>query len=312
MIDAKPSHPVVTVAVCTFRRNDLLASLVHTVDRLAKDEVPGGSVGMLIVDDSPESGAAAVVESLRASVAIKVDYFASAAADIAVARNHALQRGAVGSEHVVCIDDDCVPSAGWLRELLRIAEAQQAEIVVGHRQFVAAPSARRWLSAEPFLAENLPYPDGGVPTSGNTANMLVRSSWLQSSGVRFRTAMGAVGGEDMVFFSDAVKAGANIRFAAHSICDEPCDGKRATFRYQAWRQFWLGNNEAIINRATHQANPARLMARAAKRTLTAVAHPFVRLVHRQRPQIRWAVARVGSGIGLFVGVIGIRLRHRSF
>ncbi len=312
MTDAKLSHPVVTVAVCTFRRNDLLASLVHTVDRLAKAEVPGGSVGMLIVDDSPEGAAASVVDSVRPSVGIKLDYFASAAADISVARNHALQRGAVGSDHVVCIDDDCVPSAGWLRELLRIADAEQAAIVVGHRQFVAAPSAPRWLSAEPILAENLPYPDGGVPTSGNTANMLVRSAWLQSSGVRFRGEMGAVGGEDMVFFSDAVKAGANVRFAAHSICDEPCHGKRATFRYQAWRQVWLGNNEAIINRATRQVKHSRLIARAAKRMLAAFAHPFARLLHRQTPQFRWALARLGSSVGLFVGVVGVRLRHHSF
>ncbi len=307
-----PLRPVVTVAVCTFRRNNLLVSLVQTVDRLAVLEVPGGTVGMLIVDDSPEGAAADVVESLRRTVGITVDYYASAAADISSARNHALQRGAVGSDHVACLDDDCVPSVGWLHESLRISELHQADVVVGHRQFVAAPDAPRWLRDQPFLAENVQYADGSVPASGNTANMLVRSSWLEGSGVRFRPEMGAVGGEDMVFFADANKAGACIRFAANSICNETCDGKRATFRYQAWRQFWLGNNEAVINRATRHVSRSRLYGRALKRIATGLAHSFRRMLSGRSPQWRWALALTGSGVGLLVGIAGIHLRHRSF
>ena len=310
MTDA-PTRQIVTVAVCTFRRNDLLTALVRTVDHLVATEALDASVGMLIVDDSPEGSAAETVESLRKSVRIGVTYSASAAADISIARNHALLRAAQGSDFVACLDDDCVPRAGWLSELLRVADAQNADVAVGHRQFVAAASAPRWLREQPFLAENLQYVDGSVPVNGNTANMLVRSSWLRSSGVRFRSEMGAVGGEDMVFFSDASRAGANIRFAAGSICDEPCDGKRATFRYQAWRQFWLGNNEAAINRTTHQFTRTRMAGRGTKRILTGVVHPIVRLLRRQSPQLHWAVALTGSGIGLLAGVAGLRLRHRS-
>lgn len=312
MTAAIPPRTSVTVAVCTFRRNQLLASLVEQIDTLATSEVPGGSVRVLIVDDSPESAANVVVDGLRRCVGIDVAYFTSGAADISTARNHAIEGGATASEFVACLDDDCVPNAGWLRELLRIATTQQADIVVGHRQFVAAPGTPRWLSTQPFLDENLQYADGSVPTSGNTANLLIRSSWLQSSGVRFRSEMGSVGGEDMVFFADAARAGANVRFAAQSVCDEPCAGRRATFRYQAWRQFWLGNNEAVINRTTQHTSRVRLLGRGSKRILGATIHPVRRLVHRQSPQWRWAVARAGSGIGLLFGVAGIHLRHRSF
>lgn len=305
------ARPTVTVAVCTFRRNDLLSSLVHTIHRLAALEVPEGAVRMLVVDDSPEGSAAKVIDDLRPAVGITLDYFASAAADISTARNHALRLGVAESDFVACLDDDCVPHAGWLRELLRIANQHQADVVVGHRQFVAGPTAPRWLRDEPFLAENLRYVDGSVPDRGNTANMLVRSSWQQSSKVLFRPEMGQLGGEDMVFFADAVKAGANIRFAANSICDEPCEGRRATFRYQAWRQMWLGNNEAAINRSTREVSRARLLARGAKRVALGLAHPFIRLVRRKSPQFHWSVALVGHGLGLLLGAAGIRQRHRS-
>lgn len=299
------------MAVCTFRRNDLLAALIRTIDGLARVELPDGAIRLLIVDDSPDGEAAALVEGSRTWADIELDYEASAAADISVARNRALLRGRHDSDFVACLDDDCVPNPGWLRELVRVADEYTADIVVGHRRFVAQSDAPRWLRDEPFLAENLSYTDGGVPESGNTANMLVRSSWLGTSGVQFRTEMGTVGGEDMVFFADAASALANIRFAAASICDEPCLGHRAAFHYQLWRQVWLGNNEAAINRATRRVSRARLAARGLKRVLLGTIHPVRRLLHGRSPQWRWSVATVGSGAGLLLGVAGLRLRHRT-
>lgn len=306
-----PPHATVTVAVCTFRRNDLLRSLVHVVDQLVKSELPNGTVRMVVIDDSPEGAASDVVDDLRDTVGISVERHASAAADIAVARNHALEHGSLSSDFVACLDDDCVPSPGWLRELIRIAATHHADIVVGHRQFVASPGASRWLREEPFLAENQAYADGSVPERANTANMLVRSSWWRASDIRFRQEMGTVGGEDMVFFADATTAGANIRFAANSTCSELCDGRRATFGYQLWRQVWLGNNEAIINHATGQSTRPRLAARAAKRVLSAGLRPVARALRGRSPQWRWAVGLAGRGIGLLLGVVGVRLRHRS-
>jgi len=301
----------VTVAVCTFRRNEALTALVRRIDELAAAEVPTGTLRVLVVDDSPEHGAAELVDSLRQAVSVEVQYDACASADISTARNRALTLASSQSDFIACLDDDCVPHPGWLRELLRVGDQHAADIVVGHRRFVAAASAPRWLHEQPFLAENTMYVDGSVPTSGNAANMLVRSSWLLSAGVTFRPEMGEVGGEDMVFLADATNIGANVRFAAGSICDEPCDGRRATFRYQLWRQLWLGNNQAAINRSTRELASVRLAARGVRRILRGATHPIVRLARRTSPQWRWAVALTGNGAGLLLGLAGFRIRHRS-
>jgi len=299
------------IAVCTFRRNDQLAALVERIAGLAATEVADGTIAIVVVDDSPEGGAGEVVAGLRATVAIPLEYRNTASADIAIARNCAIETAMALGEFVACLDDDCVPDPGWLRELLRVARIRQADIVVGHRAFFAAAEAPPWLSSEPFLEENALYADESVPTSGNTANVLLRSAWLAASGVRFRAELGKVGGEDMVFFADAGAAGAEIRFAAGSVSHEPCDGRRATFRYQLWRQAWLGNNEAVINHSTHAVAPSRLLLRGARRAARGVAHPIVQLAHRSAPQFRWALAFAGRGVGLVLGVCGVRLRHRS-
>lgn len=299
------------IAVCTFRRNDQLAALIQRIDQLAATEVADGTIAMVVVDDSPEGGAAGVLDTLRATVAMPLEYRNTASADIAIARNCAIETAMELGEFVACLDDDCIPNPGWLAELLRVARVRNADIVVGHRAFFAAAPAPSWLTSEPFLEENALYPDESVPTSGNTANVLLRSAWLAAGGVRFRSELGKVGGEDMVFFADAGAAGAEIRFAAGSVSREPCDGRRATFRYQLWRQAWLGNNEAVINRSTHAVAPLRLLLRGAKRTARGAVHPIVQLARHSAPQWRWALAYAGRGVGLILGVCGVRLRHRS-
>ena len=301
----------VAVAICTFRRDQQLTELLRRIATLASTEVPDGTVRIVVVDDSPEGGAAAVVEQLRPDLGLEIAYHNTAAADIAVARNCALELALERSEFIACLDDDCVPEEGWLRELLLVATECNADIVVGHRSFFATDGAPGWLSSEPFLEENLLYADRSVPTLGNTANVLLRSSWLRASGVRFRADLGKVGGEDMVFFADASTAGAEVRFAANSVSNEPCDGHRTSYKYQLWRQIWLGNNEAAINKATGGVGPGRLLLRGAKRTALGLLHPVQRTLHRSTPQWRWAVALSGRGLGLVLGVLGVRLRHRS-
>lgn len=301
----------VSVAVCTFRRNEQLAELVRRINVLAPQELPEGAVNMVIVDDSPDGGAAQTVESLRKVVSLDLTYRNTASSDISLARNCALELAIERGNFVACLDDDCVPDAGWLKELIRTAADRDADIVVGHRLFFAAPGAPDWLASEPFLEENVRYPDGSIPDFGNTANVLVRSEWLRLTGIRFRSDLGKLGGEDMVFFADARAAGAEIRFAAGSISREPCEGRRATFRYQIWRQLWLGNNEAVINRTTGELTAGRLVLRGAKRFGLGVVHPIARVAQRKPAQWRWGAGLATRGAGLLLGVCGVRLRHRS-
>ena len=303
--------PTVAVAICTFRRDQQLTDLLRRISSLAATEVPGRTVNIVVVDDSPEGDAATVIEQLRPHLGLEVTYHNTASADIAVARNCALELALERGEFIACLDDDCVPAGGWLRELLLVATECNADIVVGHRSFFANEGAPGWLSSQPFLDENLLYPDRSVPTLGNTANVLLRSTWLRASGIRFRADLGKVGGEDMVFFADARAFGAEIRFAANSVSNEPCDGHRTSYKYQLWRQIWLGNNEAAINRATGEVSTGRLLLRGSKRTAMGLVHPVRRMVHQSTPQWRWAVALSGSGLGLVLGVLGVRLRHRS-
>jgi succinoglycan biosynthesis protein ExoM len=305
-----PMSAFVAVAICTYNRPVLLGRLIDEVGAIARADAPDRRVPIVVVDDSPDGSAREVVE--RASHAgADVHYTHSASGDISTARNTAVCAAAGLAPFVACVDDDCIPQPGWFAESFAVANEWNATIVVGHRQFVATDHSPRWLRDEPFLDENERYPDGSVPTVGNMANVLIRSSWFLDSGVRFRPDLGRLGGEDMVFFADAKASGAEIRFAARSVVLEPCDARRSTFRYQMWRQAWLGNNEAHISARTGDHGRVRLAVRGGRRILRGVAWPVVSFARTRRFQLRWAAALVASGAGLVAGACGVEMIHRS-
>ncbi len=314
------ASPVTAIAIgiCTYHRPEALRALLGTITHMIANERIDASVAVVVVDDSPEADARAIVEAfgveasrVEARGVLDVVYANSASSNISVARNRALELAREVGEVVLCIDDDCIPRPGWITELVAAATVTGADIVVGHRQFVAPAGAPQWLRDEPFLQENELYDDLSEPAVGNTANVLIRSRWLAESGVRFRDSLGKTGSEDMVFLADAADAGAVVRFSAKSVVDEPCATERTTLGYHLWRQFWLGNGEAQINRTLRTLSPPRMLLRGARRVARGLVHTPVCLVRHRTAQWRWALALTASGVGLLAGVAGIRLKHHS-
>jgi succinoglycan biosynthesis protein ExoM len=207
------------------------------------------------------------------------------------------------------IDDDCVPDAGWLQSLFEMQRRTEADVVTGHVQYVAPPSAPRWLREQPFCDFDV-YVDGEEPALGTTANALLRSSFVDANGIRFRSSLGHTGGEDMTFFHDVRSAGGKMRYAAKAVVVEELTPARQRLRYQLYRQLWLGNNVAEINRHTRQLTSLRLALRGGRWVVFPWRDALRRARRRQQPQLWWTVALSVRGIGLLVGVAGVRLPHR--
>jgi succinoglycan biosynthesis protein ExoM len=299
------------VAVCTYDRPVHLRSLLAALDREADHLQTTDTLRAVIIDDHPSQSARSVCAEFAVRGRVPVQYVPLGAQSISTARASALDHGVTGSDFVVCVDDDCVPETGWIRALLDTADRFDADVVLGRHEWVADPDGPTWLSNEPFLVDHETAEDGSVPTAGNMANMMLRSSWFRASGVRFHDDYGDIGGEDMVFFRDLQSAGAHIRFSTGSVVRETYAAHRATLRYQLWRQMWLGNNEAHINRHTRAATEFRLALRATRRIVNGAVGPFSRALRRQPSQWRWGLATIGRGLGLLTGIVGVRMTHRT-
>jgi succinoglycan biosynthesis protein ExoM len=310
-MNADARTPVDAVlGICTYHRNDKLTALLQRASELSALE-GAPRLAVLIADDGSDRTAEPVAATFDQRFPGGVTYKHVGSGNISIARNVVLDECCRLAPFVAVMDDDCMPADGWLVELLAMQRDTGADIVTGHRIFGAPAGAPEWLIDQPFFSDQPSFEDGSDPTIGTTGNALFSSAWLRDAGVRFDPAYGKAGGEDMVFYAEARRNNAVIRHAAKSIVMEDFTGSRLTFRYHLFRQFWLGNNIAQINRTTHETTSTRLLLRSGKALLRAAARPFGNMVRRRPAQWRWALAGIGQAVGMAIGVLGVTIDHKT-
>ena len=307
---SRSAHAIdVLICVCTYNRPDQLRRLLSAIAETIEPASSLGRVDVLVVDDGTRGPAEEVVAEASKRFLGEIHYHHVGSSNVATARNTALELGTAMAPWLVFIDDDCTPDPEWLSNLIEVQKRTDADIVTGHVVYTTPPDAPAWLHEQPFC-DFTTYVDGEEPAYGTTANAYVRSSFLLDTGVRFRQSLGNTGGEDMTFFDDVRKAGGRLRYSAKSVVYEELPPARQRLRYQLWRQLWLGNNMAEINRHTHEWTRTRLFLRGGKWAVTAWTDALGRLRRSEPPQWRWALALSLRGVGLVLGVLGITFRHR--
>jgi succinoglycan biosynthesis protein ExoM len=192
----------ITVCICTYRRPDLLKSLLEDL----RDQDTGGlfTYSILVVDNDNHRSAAGVVSTFAARQVVHVEYYVEPEQNIALARNTAIEH-AIG-DFVVFIDDDESPIQRWLLTLFEACSKHNAHGALGpvYPRFSESPPA--WVVAGKFY-DRPTYPTGFVIDwrKGRTGNTLLKkevfAGMVQPFRPEFRT------GEDQDFFRRMIEKG---------------------------------------------------------------------------------------------------------
>jgi len=302
--------PKIIVAICTYKRNEPLRTLLSALLKVADATRERAMVGVVVVDDNPDQRARAVVDEFQASFALGCRYRTSGKGNISVARNIAVNTASEDSDWVAMIDDDCEPEPTWLCAYLDVIEATGADCATGPMNLRVPPNSPAWLKEQPFFDDvRLDFSDAAPMNLAATNNSMIRASFLRNHPeIRFKPEFGKLGGEDMIFYRTAHRSGLKIRFARHAGVwgNEPPD--RATFRHQVMYRFWLGNSMFVTNRYFGDTR-VRLFMRGSKMLLLALVRPISRMLQRERPQWRYCVASSAGAVGLISGVLGFKKEH---
>ena len=334
-----------TIAMLTYRRNEYLAQVIPQLLSQADDVTgPETTAGILIVDNDPQAGARAVVEAARAALGGEpsespglsgpsdgTDSADSAATSrlvyvhepepgIVAGRNRALSE-AHGSDALIFIDDDEIPSPGWLRALVSTWRAQDCAAVTGPTPptFEAAPSP--WVTASGAF-ESWEAADGAQVRSADTGNLLLDLGVVERLGLRFDPRYGLTGGEDSLFTRQLTRAGGVIRFAAGAVVTKRVPATRARRTWVLERSLRSGSSWARVRIDT--AGPAdggasgrlaRLRLRLgygakglAKAGIDGVRAGVARIRGDVPAQARYEVSSRG-GLGMVVGALGGHVRE---
>lgn len=234
------------VALCaaTYRRPEGLDRLLAAIARLQPPEA--ATVEVVIVDNTPEGGAALQVQEARSRLPWPLHYVAEPRRGITFARNSALDKAtALEADFVAFIDDDEAPSPQWLAELLAVQRRSGASAVQGGVQPLFPPGTPSWMVSSGFY-ENPTFPDGTELQEGHTANVLIDLSRLRALGLDFDHRFALTGGEDSMLFRDLLDAGERIVYAADAVVYETLPPSRARLTWLLRRWYRTGNVEAEL------------------------------------------------------------------
>jgi len=299
------------VAICTYNRNGPLSSLLDALLVSVARLNNRAAVGVVIVDDSTDGKARDVVDRFDGRFELGIHYRVSGRQNISIARNVAIKAASEKADWVAMTDDDCEPSPEWLEALLNTQQFTGADAITGLMIRRPPPGSPQWITDEPFLQVGVERSeeDSAIVLTAATHNSMISGRWLREHPtIRFEPQMGAIGGEDMVFYRAAHAAGLNIRYSRRAIVYENEPQSRMNLRFQLHSFFWHGNSSYITN-VCSGITPGRMMLHAANLLRRACMRPILRIFHGQRPQLRYCLASVLRAIGILLGPLGIRVRH---
>ena len=300
----------IAVAICTYKRNDGLRTLLRALTVCADRVRDRAAVGVVIVDDTEEGLARPVADEFADAFELGVEFLISGKQNISIARNKALEAALRTSDWIAMTDDDCEPVPEWLDAFLTVQERTGADTVTGAMIRRVPPGSPRWLTEEPFLHVGITHVDDCAEVDAAFTNCsMIRSRWLREHPhIRFQPSLGVVGGEDMVFYRGAQAEGLRIRYSKRGFVYENEPPERATLRYQLYRFYWEGNSSYVTS--VRSGVPRwRMLVHGLASLARAAARPFGRVVRGRTPQLRFAFASVLNAVGKLVGVVGVRVAH---
>ena len=232
------TSPHISVCICTFKRPQLLKSLLEKLQDQRTEGIFRFSI--VVADNDREESARKVVEDFCATGVVQASYCSEPRQNIALARNKAV--ACAEGDFIAFIDDDEFPGKDWLLNLLNAYRTYSADGVLGpvKPHFESAPPG--WLTKGKFF-ERPTHPSGYKMdwTEARTGNVLFRKDIVKTVEVPFRSQFDTAG-EDVDFFRRMMDQGFKFVWCDEAPVYELVPASRCTRSYLLRRALLRGSN----------------------------------------------------------------------
>lgn len=256
----------VAVCICTCDRAALLARLLAMLQGVELRELPPESVLVLVVDNRPDGQARMVCDRLGPGMEVPLRLVEEPRPGISFARNRTVAEArAWGADLVAFIDDDDIPAADWLWQLVRRQCETGADLVFGFYRLPQDLVLPGWLQGSRYF--RAPDPDDrdryGLPGWAGTYNVLISRRVLEQLTIGdgpFRAEFASSGGEDMDLFIRAKAAGFAYAVATASVVIRAWEPDRLTIGGILRRGFQRAGSRVMLARAHLPREQVRRLA----------------------------------------------------
>lgn len=243
-----PASPLkVTVATLAFRRPDGLRTLLEALRYQQQTDARLYELTVLIVDNDAAGTGRAIAEEFADDEAYRLIYMIEPRQGIPMGRNRALDETPADTDFFVFIDDDEWPVPGWLDSMLATRETTDADVIHGPVEPVFAREGNTYfIKARAFADRH--HVDGERIYYAASNNVMMDFQRVRAAGLRFDERMRFTGGEDFLFFNQAVRRGFTVAWSHSAMVFDDIPASRMTWKWVLRRQFRIGNTFAIAAR----------------------------------------------------------------
>jgi succinoglycan biosynthesis protein ExoM len=235
----------ISVCVCTYKRPDLLATLLRKLEQQESEDLFEYSV--VVVDNDCLESARQIVESFALHSQMRSEYHVEPRQNISLARNRAIENAT--GDLLAFIDDDEFPGRYWLLSLHRALNEFGADVILGPVKPYFEFEPPQWITRGGFC-EREAFPTGTRIYSSKhtrTGNVLLRRSALVDERSAFDPIFGRTGGEDIDFFRKLLQRGSVIAWCNEAHVHETVTPERLKRSYFLRRALLRGvaNSERV-------------------------------------------------------------------
>ncbi|MCX5568114.1 glycosyltransferase family 2 protein [Kaistia nematophila] len=243
----------VSIVIPTLNRPKALQRAVASA--LAQTDLADLDIEILVVDNSADGNAGALVETIAPGANWPVRYISMPVPGVANARNAGVT--AAQGRWVAFLDDDEQASETWLSRHVETARRSGASAVFGPVT-AKAEGGRKIGPLAPYFSRQFDRTDGEdvtdlAPYLGTNNSMFDRESCLQGDGGPFDTSLNETGGEDTLLLKRLVDEGKRFAWSEKADVTEWVPERRLNWAYVRKRKFLSGQIRVLTH---HKAQPA--------------------------------------------------------
>lgn len=250
------------VVICTFHREALLRQCLLTL--LAQERPAHLAVEILVVDNSDNGSARAVVEVLQSDSPLPLRRIEAHPANISVARNAGV--AASDADWIAFLDDDQDPAPDWLNTIGKAIATSPADVVFGRVEARFETPERATPAVQRLFSRHLDAPAGAElfamgPRKTREIALATNNSAFRRAAMLigpgpFDPAFGAGGGEDYDLICRMQQRGSRLAWVPDALVRENVPASRCDPSYMR-RRAYAGGQAYAAAIAKASANPAR-------------------------------------------------------
>lgn len=325
----------VAVCICTYRRPGQLDQLLQALANQHWSRMLPPAVTVVVVENEAIGPGKEVCLKWAAEAKLVIRYSIEPQPGVPVARNRCLDIAATCSDFITFIDDDEIPAADWLEQLLLLQLSTRADVVAGpvFASFAIPPPA--WLSRGHFHDSGPPsaprrsslcrifralfplFSPQNQTKSGSpvhwfgTGNVLIRTDIIRDGKFRFEEPFRRYGyGADTLFSRRVALAGYRIVWSNEAIVSHIIPPARMTVRWLMRRALQHGFCATLIDLTLEDGSARRTRIALFGGAAVAVNVLVLPLaVFAGRHHVVWHLLQVCRYLGRCAAVLGLTLHY---